>query len=180
MSTPAGEGWRRDFGIAVITIFMITMFASLYIVYTRCHIPPLNTRSKIVNYMMSLSTIPMIITPIIDIRGEAFIPCSLYFWALALCSGPLVGALIAQFWRILRMYGYELLKKQYKYGKVKLSTEQSTHLKNYQKWHSDRCLLLFQLCNMTFITLAFLPIFYYDPFYNSNHYACHIQQPPCM
>lgn len=76
------------------------------------------------------------------------------------------------------MYGYESLKLKYKCGKVRLTHEQSTHLKQYRRWHSESYLLICQLIILCILVCIYIPIFITDAYYNSNNYACHIQQPP--
>lgn len=176
----AGVGWRRTLGIIIFIWQLSTMVCTLYIVYTRSHVPPLAVRSKVLLNLISGSTILAMFTSVIEISGEACIPCALYYWVYALASSCIVGPTLLQIWRLMRMHGYEVLKKQYKYGKVKLTVEQSCELKRYQKWHSDKLMLLIHSVHMLVLVLIFMPIFFTDPYYYSNNYGCRVQMPPCM
>lgn len=178
--TLSGEGWRVSFGAFMMTFMLCTMLLSLYVSYTRSHISPLSVRSQMICHMIALSTIPMLFTPMIDVIGEHNIPCNAYFWIMSTCFGTTVGAAMLGFWRVVRMYGYEELKKLYKFGKIKLSHEQLLILKNYVRWHSDKYLLLAQIIHMCILCMIYLPIFITDKYYNSGNYGCHIQAPPCM
>lgn len=167
--------YQHDFGIFTLAIQTLTMLTSLYILYTRSRLPPLNTRSIVLYSMISLGTTLASFTSIIDIYGGDIIPCRLYYWIYATYYMWLAGPLLLTAWRLYRMHGFEQLKREYKYGKVKLNINQINRLKQYQRWHSEKMLLLVQITQSTMFSIIFLGIYIQDKYYNTSNYGCQLQ-----
>lgn len=164
--------WRHDLGFVLLIISYIVMFISIYIIYKRSHIPPLNSRSKILNYVLSISIGFSSITPIIEFMGENICQCNAYYFIYSTYLTWVVGPRLLNSWRLLRMYGFDELKKQYKYGKVRLTQEQTDQLRNYQKYHSEKFLFSIQILQTTLFTIIFVGIFLTDNYYNRNQFGC--------
>ena len=92
--TLAGSGWRYYVGILSLCILLSTMCITLHIIYTRHNISPLNIRSKITMYITSCSAILMCLLPCIEVWGESFIYCPVYFWLFVISYGIICGMYI--------------------------------------------------------------------------------------